>query len=237
MATNLHPARTVAILGAGCAGTLLAAELRRRRFAGRVELFDVRTDFTREQRWCFWRRTQDGGLDLPIDTEWPAWQVTDNQRTVRRSAASHVYSHVHAPEFFRRFHGRLMEDRKVALHLDCQVLAVEEHDGGPSHVRTSRGDRLADVVIDARHEGTPAYQRATTNNPALLWQTFRCRVVELATPMLRPGGGNPHGFSRSGDGRGTRVCLRAAFHRKPRLGRSCGAGPRPGKCRKTGLHP
>ena len=184
MATDRHPARTVAILGAGCAGTLLAAELRRRRFAGRVELFDVRTDFTREQRWCFWRGDQEIGPDLPISGEWPAWQVVDGQQTVRRTAAAHVYSHVHAPEFFQRFHGQLSENPQTAIHLGCRVLAVEERDGNASRVRTSRGDLLADVVIDARHEGARDYQRATTGAAGLLWQTFRGRVVELAAPRF-----------------------------------------------------
>ncbi|MBE7158035.1 MAG: hypothetical protein INR62_06310, partial [Rhodospirillales bacterium] len=77
MATNIHRARTVAILGAGCAGTLLAAELRRRRFAGRLELFDTRTDFTREQRWCFWRKHGTAEENLPINAGWTAWQVAD----------------------------------------------------------------------------------------------------------------------------------------------------------------
>lgn len=177
---------TVAILGAGCAGTLLATELRRRRFAGRVELFDVRTDFTREQRWCFWRTRREGGLGLPISAEWPAWQVADGHRTICRAAPSYIYSHVHAPEFFRRFHGRLAEDLQVGFHLGHRVLAVRKRRGGVYCVRTSSGESFADVVIDARHEGTPAYQCAIAHAPDLLWQTFRGRVVESGAACFDP---------------------------------------------------
>ena len=186
MAARSHHSRTVAILGAGCAGTLLASELRRRGFAGRLALFDVRTDFTREQRWCFWRSREETGLDLPIDSEWAAWQLADAQGTVRRTAASYVYSHVHAPAFFRRFHGRLADDPQVDLHLGCRVLAVQRFEGGAYRVRTSSGEFLADVVIDDRHEGTSAYERATTSAPDLLWQSFRGRVVEFAVPRFDP---------------------------------------------------
>ena len=44
----------------------------------------------------------------------------------------------------------------------------------------------ADGGIDARHEGTPAYGRATANAPGLLWQTFRGRVIEFAAPRFDP---------------------------------------------------
>lgn len=185
MGTNPDRIPKVAILGAGCAGTLLAAELRRRHFAGRIELLDARTDFTREQRWCFWRKRGEAEFGLPISAEWPSWQVADRQRTVRRSAASYVYSHVYAPEFFRRFHGPLAEDGRTTLHLGCRVAAVQRH-GGVPRVQTDRGELSADVVIDARHESVPAYALVTESGPNLLWQTFRGRLVKLTTPRFDP---------------------------------------------------
>ena len=54
-------------------------------------------------------------------------------------------------------------------------------------MRTSNGELLTDVVIDARHEGAPDYRRSTTGAAELLWQTFRGRVVELAAPRFDPG--------------------------------------------------
>ena len=125
MAANSHHARTVAILDAGCAGTLLATEPRRQRFTGHIKLFDARTDFTREQRWCFWRGRADDTFDLPIDAEWTAWQVADGLRTVRHTASPTVYSHVYAPEFYRRFHDRLTSDPQVGFHPGCGVSASQ----------------------------------------------------------------------------------------------------------------
>lgn len=187
MAANLHRPRVVAILGAGCAGTLLAAELRRRRFAGRLELIDARTDFSREQRWCFWRqRGRVRELEAPIDAEWSAWQVADGQKLIRCTSRSHAYSHVYAPEFFRRFHGRLAEDPQADLHLGCRVEAVRRRRGGTYGVQTSGGELGADVVIDTRHEGATAYQRVTLGSSGLLWQTFRGRVVQFAEPRFDP---------------------------------------------------
>ncbi|MBE7157384.1 MAG: hypothetical protein INR62_02915 [Rhodospirillales bacterium] len=186
MANNPRQARTVAILGAGCAGTLLAAELRRRRFSGRVELLDARTDFVREQRWCFWRDGRETVPDLPISAEWLGWQVADQRQSICHAAPSCVYSHVHAHEFFGRFHARLADDPQVGVRLGCRVLSVERRSGRTFRVQTSGGELLADAVIDARHEGAPSYERTIANVPGLLWQTFRGRVVEFAIPCLNP---------------------------------------------------
>lgn len=54
------------------------------------------------------------------------------------------------------------------------------------NVQTSSGEPVANVVIDARHEGALAYQHATLRAPGLPWQTFRGRVVRFARPRFDP---------------------------------------------------
>ncbi len=178
--------RTLAILGAGCAGTLLARELRRQRFPGRIELLDLRVDFQGEQRWCFWRDRQASSPDVPISHEWLTWQVRDHGQEVMRSSRRYAYSHVHAPQFFTEFHARLQDDPAVGLRLGCRVDSVSPWPEGGYRIVTSQGELTVDEVIDARHAGATAYRETLAGAVPLLWQSFVGQVVEYATPCFDP---------------------------------------------------
>ncbi len=178
---------TLAILGAGCAGTLLAAELRRRRFAGHIELVDARSDFTREQRWCYWQdHTAPISPDAPSSGQWSQWKLADARNQTVRSSARYAYTHVHAPAFFRWHHPRLADDLHVSLRLGCRVNACTWGRDGRHRIETDQGVIEADEVIDARHEGAAAYRRTIANAPLLVWQSFLGRVVECSVPCFDP---------------------------------------------------
>ena len=93
----------ITILGAGCSGSSLAYLLVRGGFAGEIHVFDGRTDFSREQRWCSW-----GPIPSPlaglVDASWPRWKVLSGRREVRCSLPQRPYLHVHAPRFYRHVH-------------------------------------------------------------------------------------------------------------------------------------
>ena len=178
--------RTLAILGAGCAGTLLATELRRRRFQGNIELLDGRTDFRGEQRWCLWRDRRTSPPDLPISHEWSEWQVRDQRQELTLSSHRYVYSHVHAPPFFEEFHARLADDPAVRLRLGCRVDTVKLRPGRGFCVATSQGELTVGEVIDARHTGADAYRETLAGAAPLLWQSFVGQVIECAAPRFIP---------------------------------------------------
>lgn len=179
--------RTLAILGAGCAGTLLAAALRRRRFDGHIELLDARRDFSREQRWCYWQdRTVADPQDAPFNARWSKWKLADAQTLTVRSSTRYTYNHVHAPTFFRWHHPRLADDAKVNLRLGCHVGGIAPGRNGGHRIETNQGVIDADEVIDARHEGAAAYRGTLASASFLMWQCFLGRVVDCATPCFDP---------------------------------------------------
>lgn len=183
----MHSPRSIAILGAGCAGTLLALELRRQKFAGRIELFDTRSSFDREQRWCFWRERGRRSPDTPIDREWESWKVIDPAgREIRRRSTRFLYSHVHAPAFFAANHGRLGSDPGTKLHLGCRVDGVSRASRSGYHLTTQRGAVSVDQIIDARHQGAAAYARLMASGETSVWQSFVGRSGEFTTGYFDP---------------------------------------------------
>ncbi len=177
--------RTLAILGAGCAGTLLAVQLRRQRFTGHIELLDARNDFTREQRWCYWQdRTVPISPDIPSHCQWSKWKLADAQSQTVRSSGRYTYNHVHAPAFFAWHHPRLAEDSHVTLHLGCRVDCTGLGRNGRHRIETNYGVVEADEVIDARHEGAAAYCDILANASLLVWQSFLGHVVECVSPCF-----------------------------------------------------
>ncbi len=177
-------ATDILILGAGCAGTLLAHYLKEEGFDGEITLCDARTSFAQEQRWCSWSDREDD-LSHLAQREWPRWMVGDSQNTVVKSSARYVYREIYAPRFFDHFHAAWMRENggKVRLFRGERVVKVEPQKEGV-HVSTTKHEWRARLVFDARHRASPRFQTASTG--ALFRQDFVGWVVRVPQPTFDP---------------------------------------------------
>ena len=183
-----HP--DILILGAGCAGTRLAAHLERAGYAGRVVLLDARTDFSAPARWCGWSAPGlpplSPDLEALVSHRWHAWQTRDASQTAHCEDGATSYYHLDAPAFFAHFHARWRDDDgPIRLHLGERVTGVCEDADGVT-VQTERGEWRAPVVFDARHAGSAQLARLDAPGELRLHQDFEGWIVETARPSFDP---------------------------------------------------
>ncbi len=181
----------VLILGAGCAGTRLAAHLESLSYNGRVALIDVRADFSASARWCSWSAPGLPPLapDLAalVSHRWHAWQARDAARTALCQNAETFYYQIDAPSFFAHFHARWRDPNgATTLHLGERVVQISEEETGVS-VRAASGQTWrAPVVFDARHAGSGALGKLDAPGHLRLHQDFVGWIVESARPIFDP---------------------------------------------------
>lgn len=161
----------LAILGAGCSGSSLAYLLVRGGFEGEIHLFDRRTDFSREQRWCSWGPVPEVFSEL-VDFRWPQWKVVSGEREALCRLPERPYLHVHAPAFYQRVHAELARRSSVHLHFGGDIHSVEEGEKGVD-VSTSDGTLTVDLTFDSR----PPRSRPTSRHIELR-QSFSGWVVK-----------------------------------------------------------
>ncbi|MCY7375421.1 MAG: hypothetical protein LH472_05560 [Pyrinomonadaceae bacterium] len=161
----------VLILGAGCAGTSLAHYLENLGCGERVVLLDSRTKFDREQRWCSWAKMPKSLAPL-VSKSWQKWTVGDENYSIARTSDKFVYQQIYAPKFFEHFHTRWQKpDTLIELNLDEKVERIEEK-SNYVEVTTSRETWRANLVFDARHQGSANLKNLEKSNNAYLHQTF-----------------------------------------------------------------
>ena len=176
----------IAILGAGCSGASLAYLLADAGFPGRIHIFDRRTDFTREQRWCSWGLVPKQLSNL-VSASWSRWRVVSGDMEALCSLPERPYLHVRAPEFYEEIHARLRQHPKVRLHLGCSVLSVTPAGprGEARRVSTDLGDHDVNLVFDGR----PAVENMKPprgSGEISLLQSFAGLVVESSEAAFDP---------------------------------------------------
>ncbi len=168
----------ILILGAGCAGTSLAHYLEDLGYAGKIALLDSRTNFNREQRWCSWAKLPASIAPL-VQKSWQNWTVGDENRLTTRTSENFPYQQIYAPDFFNHFHSRWQNsETPVELNLGEKVAEIKEN-GEYVEVVTSRETWRANLVFDARHQGSTNLKNAKKNKGIYLHQTFLGWKVEF----------------------------------------------------------
>lgn len=175
----------IALVGAGLAGSSLALALLWRGFRGQVTLFDSRTDFSREQRWCSWGPLPEPLSDL-TDASWPAWKVICGSKRVLCRLPERPYLHLYAPRFFNYAHQQLEKAPGFALNLGVAVHIIEEK-RDRVRLQTDAGELEADFVFDSRPTGQAGGSPPHPSDQAILYQSFRGWVLELGQRCLETG--------------------------------------------------
>jgi lycopene beta-cyclase len=176
-----HPRRVVAdfvVVGAGCAGLSLAAELVSQGLGDRrIVLVDPRTSFDRDRTWCYWDVAPHGFLRAVSHT-WSRWRVRLGEREVVRSSPTHRYCHVPADAFYRAALARLTSSDRVELRLGVRAEKLRETQDGVV-VETSAGPLLGRLAFDSR-------PRAPLKGAPHLVQHFAGHVVRAEAPVFDP---------------------------------------------------
>jgi lycopene beta-cyclase len=172
---------TVAILGAGLAGSSLAYLLYHRGYRGQVHLFDSRRRFDREQRWCSWGPVPEE-LSWTFGYSWDRWQVIWGHRRAVVRLPERPYREIYAPSFFERVLEELAGSSNVHLHLGSEVRSVECHNGRLA-IELAVGSLGTDLAFDSR----PAAVRETSSGSGpRLRQSFVGRVVSTTGAAFDP---------------------------------------------------
>ena len=161
----------ILILGAGCAGTSLAHYLESFGYVGKVVLIDSQTDFNREQRWCSWSKLPESFQPL-IKNSWKEWTVCDEKKQIVKNSKRFSYQQIYAPDFFRHFHSDWQNAQsQIEMSLGEKVLQVNDQENCVE-VITNKQTWQADLVFDARHQGSPNLKKSLSAKSIYLHQTF-----------------------------------------------------------------
>ena len=179
------------ILGAGCAGTRLAAHLQTLGYAGQIVLLDARSDFQSAGRWCGWNAPGLPALapDLTalVTHQWKQWQARDANQIARCGDGQTRYYQIDAPQFHAHFQAKWRDpSSQVSLHLNQRAVSIEEDLSGVT-VQTASGQSFrAPIVFDARHGGSAALEKLNAPGQLHLHQDFVGWIVESARPVFEP---------------------------------------------------
>lgn len=175
----------ILILGAGCAGSSLAHYLEDFGYAGKVNLVDSRTDFSREQRWCSWG-------DLPLSLQplvkesWQEWTVRDENQTISQTSDKFRYQQIHASDFYTHFHSHWQNSATpITLNLGEKVLRVVNQKDCVE-VTTDKEFWQAEMVFDARHQGSPSFEKAQNSKSIYFEQTFVGWIIKSPRSVFDP---------------------------------------------------
>ncbi len=173
----------ILILGAGCSGTSLAHYLETFGFKGDIVLIDSRTNFDREQRWCSWSELPESMTSL-VKKSWQKWTVCDENNSVNQTSSTFLYKQIYAPQFFSHFHSNWKADESgIKLNLGEKVEKITEQNKYVE-VSTNRESWQAEIVFDARNEGSGNLKAIKNTSDIFLHQTFVGWEIEFANAVF-----------------------------------------------------
>jgi lycopene beta-cyclase len=173
----------ILILGAGCSGTSLAHYLENFGYTGKVVLLDSRTNFDREQRWCSWSEMPQTMSGL-VQKSWQNWTVCDENYSTTQTSEKFSYKQIYAPQFFSHFHSNWKNaESKIELSLGERAEKIFEQNGYVEVV-TNQETWHADLIFDARHEGSNKFDEIKKTKEVYLHQTFLGWEIEFSDDVF-----------------------------------------------------
>lgn len=170
----------IVIVGGGCAGLSLAAQLGLggRARTRRVLVLEPRREYTRDRTWCYWPVEPHLFADAVSD-RWSRWELLAPGRRVERGAARLPYVQLPGDAFYRAARARLAA-AGIELHLGVHVDRLDDR-GDHVLVDSSAGTVRASLVFDSR-PGAPPDPRELT-----LLQHFVGWELRAPRPVFTPG--------------------------------------------------
>ncbi len=169
------------IIGAGCAGLSLAAQLTEADVRQQTLVLDPRTDFGADRTWCFFNVDTHLFSDA-VAHRWNRWSVRDHDASVERKSSTIAYEHLPSEAFYERALDRVRRHRPLELGLGTRVRSVVDC-GDHVRVDTDAGELRAGKAFDSR----PRLPEPHAPHDVHLLQHFVGWFIETSNPCFDPG--------------------------------------------------
>jgi len=140
-----------AIVGGGCSGLSLAAELVHALSDDRrIAVFEPRRSYALDRVWCFWK-TANHRFSHAVGHEWGQWKVRFNGREAMQTSSQFPYQYLPGDAFYAAALETINRFSSAELFFETAVTDIVEnkHDVG---ISTNREAFSAKVVFDGRND-------------------------------------------------------------------------------------
>ena len=168
------------IIGGGCAGLSLAAQLGvYQNRAPRTLVLEQRSSYHNDRTWCFWGDDSTPFAQL-ADHQWSALQLTNGQQRVLIDCDKTPYRMLKSSTFYDSVLADIAQNQKLSIQLEASVTKAPLFRQGVWHIETSQGTLTSKMVVDTRP--TPS----SSELQAVLWQSFYGHEIVTSTPCFDP---------------------------------------------------
>ena len=160
------------ILGGGCAGLSLAAQVALQAPSLRVRIVEPRLVYEEDRTWCGWRIQPHLFEDCAV-AAWPEWRIVVDAQEIKRGSRRYTYEMVRSDLFYAKALTAIRESAHCSL---LQGVSATSCTSSDTDVRVTLSDgstAVASRVIDTRPQ--PRVLQAPW-----LWQHFLGFVLEFA---------------------------------------------------------
>lgn len=176
----MHPEVDLLILGGGCAGLSLAANLDSQgSHLPRTLILEQRTHYTNDRTWCFWGDDATPYADL-ASHQWSSFNIRHGSERVHKQCPMTPYRMLESSRFYDASIAKIMRSSHIELKLGERVLSEPVYRMGRWHIDTADGLVSAKQVVDTR----PQVQASLGG--AVLWQSFYGHEIECVSPVFDP---------------------------------------------------
>jgi lycopene beta-cyclase len=168
------------IIGAGCAGLSLGAQLARmNQVAPKTLLLEKRKVYENDRTWCFWGEQNCLYSDL-ADTRWSQVLVQCGDERHSLDCSSSPYHHLSSDVFYTNAIRSIQQNPLVELKTDQAISKEPEFKLGWWHIDTSFGPARAKCIVDTRPKSHAELGNTT------LWQSFVGYEIESERDSFDP---------------------------------------------------
>ena len=168
------------IIGGGCAGLSLAAQLGLYpNRAPRTVVLEQRSSYQNDKTWCFWGDDSTPYARL-ADHQWRALHLINGQQRVLIDCDKTPYRMLKSSTFYDSVLTDMAQNPKLSLQLEAPVVKAPLFRQGVWHIETSQGTLTSRMVVDTR----PLH--SSSELQAVLWQSFYGHEIVTSAPCFDP---------------------------------------------------
>jgi len=176
----MRPDVDLLILGGGCTGLSLAANLDSKGLnLPRTLILEQRTHYTNDRTWCFWGDDATPYAALATH-QWSSFNIRHGSEQVHKQCAMTPYRMLESSRFYDATISKIKRSPHIELKLGERVIAEPVHRMGRWHIDTVDGPVSAKLVVDTR----PRIQASLGG--AVLWQSFYGHEIECVDAVFDP---------------------------------------------------
>jgi lycopene beta-cyclase len=176
----MQPDVDLLILGGGCAGLSLAANLSSQHANSPTTLIlEKKTHYTNDRTWCFWDDAATPFAEFATH-QWSSFTIGHGNKQVHKQCTETPYRMLESRHFYEATLSKIKRAPHMALRLGEPLWSDPVLRMGRWHVDTAEGPVSAKWVVDTRPQGQ------AEAGGAILWQSFYGHEIECASPVFNP---------------------------------------------------